>query len=109
MNSADPDLSSTLTTLSGSTTLQCYIKENQTSPKTRDVLNLVLSSPIYYINHPRATYVVQTLIPILSEEDLSHLVQILTPNLAVLAKNKCGTRVIQVLLRLPHLHLVKVS
>ena len=108
-NLISSDLSSDMKTLSGSTMLQLYIKENPNSPKIKEIFDLVLSSAIFYINHPRSTYLVQTLVKYLSVQDLFKLVRILVPNFTVIAKNKCGTRVLQVILSLPHQDVVKVG
>ncbi len=108
-NLISSDLSSAMKTLSGSTMLQVHIKENPNSPKIKEIFDLVLSSAIFYINHPRSTYLVQTLVKYLSVQDLFKLVRILVPKFTVIAKNKCGTRVLQVLLSLPHQDVVKVG
>jgi len=91
------ELSSLVKTLSGSTKLQSELTSRTNPALTKQILNIVLQSPVEFINHHRATYLVQTLAGVLSSSDLCVLSEVVSQHFTVIATSKAGTHLAQTL------------
>merc|ERR1719414_1892480 len=91
------ELSSLAKTMAGSTKLQSELSSRTNPALTKQILNLVLQSPLEFINHQRATYLVQTLATVLSPSDLCVLSEVVSQNFTAIATNKAGTHLLQLL------------
>ena len=103
------DLSSLAKTLSGSTMLQVKLQDNSNPNLAKNLLKMIIQNPVELINHPRSTYVVQTLIKALSREDLLLLTGVVEKHFLKVSENKCGTHVVQTLLSNQYQEVVQVN
>lgn len=102
-------LSSVAKTLGGSTMLQAKLQENSSPNLTRSIFNMVLRDPMEFMNHHRSTYVVQTLTKVLGREDLLRLIAVVEKHFLLVSENKCGTHVVQALLKNQFPEVVQVN